>query len=477
MTKTRVYLRADGNSQIGLGHVHRLLALAEILNKEFDCIFVTRQPLPGIKQLIENACNGSVEISEQTQDDEITQILKELTGKEIIVLDGYKFDTKYQTSMASKGSVVVCVDDINAHPFKADVVINPAGGIDTSNYSLSETTSLLTGPRYAFVKKPFRDFFGTLRDHANSNLFICMGGADVNNLTLTTLKTCIHAPFQSLHIVIGEAYRHEHSLREFISSASKDVKLWKSVESGQLAEIMRDCGVAVCSSSGIAYEYLTIGGELYIIQTADNQSALYQYLISESFAFPFAEFRTPQQRVAYSRKKQLETFDGNSDKRLLKIFYKLDFKVHATQRRAVKGDLEALFNWANDPEARSQSFRSDQISLTDHASWFDHKLSDPNCIIFVFEYKGNAVGVVRFDVREETAISYSIDRSFRGRGWGQLMLESAIKSLKAQIHLPVKIIGFVKDTNESSKSIFRKLGFKELSTNLYPQALKYELTS
>ena len=38
MIKKKVVLRADGNSKIGLGHVYRLLALAEMLKEDFECV-------------------------------------------------------------------------------------------------------------------------------------------------------------------------------------------------------------------------------------------------------------------------------------------------------------------------------------------------------------------------------------------------------------------------------------------------------
>ena len=90
-------MRADGNSEIGLGHVHRLIALAEILKKDFNCIFVIRRPLPRIKELIMECCASLIEIEHVTTlEQEADELLQDLTGNEIIVLDGYQFDTAYQ---------------------------------------------------------------------------------------------------------------------------------------------------------------------------------------------------------------------------------------------------------------------------------------------------------------------------------------------------------------------------------------------
>ena len=40
--KQRVYFRADGHAKMGLGHVIRSLALAEMLKEDFDCYFIIR---------------------------------------------------------------------------------------------------------------------------------------------------------------------------------------------------------------------------------------------------------------------------------------------------------------------------------------------------------------------------------------------------------------------------------------------------
>ena len=60
MIKPKVYIRADGNSEIGLGHVIRSLALAEMLKDEFCCIFVTRFLTDYINTEACKACSGII---------------------------------------------------------------------------------------------------------------------------------------------------------------------------------------------------------------------------------------------------------------------------------------------------------------------------------------------------------------------------------------------------------------------------------
>src|SRR5690606_20724808 len=108
--KTRVFLRADGNARIGLGHVHRLLALSEILGGAFECIFVIKGGSDEIGQLLAQSCGDVINLPEETLKEEEIELLSRSTrGKEIIVLDGYGFDTGYQQQLREKGNAIVSI--------------------------------------------------------------------------------------------------------------------------------------------------------------------------------------------------------------------------------------------------------------------------------------------------------------------------------------------------------------------------------
>lgn len=470
--KTIVFLRADGNSKIGLGHVHRLVALSEILKDNFECRFIIYSPLPGIKALILKSCESIIELDVNLQSDELSRFV---TGEEIVVLDGYDFDTPYQQNVKLVGSPLVCIDDLHQHHFVSDVIINPAGGVDEDLYSKENATKLFVGPRFSLLKIPFLKAAKSKNKRAINSLFICMGGADPNNHTLLTLNHCLNFPFTSFNIVIGEAYEHKNALYNELKELNRDINILTNIESSRLAGVMKECSVAVCSASGIAYEYLSVSGELYIKQTAPNQTELYNYLLVNKLAFRFEDFRVSEDEVTQSLHKQREVFDGNSDKRILKIFNRLDFDFNASLRPVKASDLMTTLHWANDPELRSQSFNTDSITLEKHFAWFNTKINDPSAIFYVFEYKNTPIGQVRFDVHTEATISYAVDRDFRGRGWGECILQKAIIAFQNEWKLPVKIIGYVKQENVSSNIIFKNLGFAQYATQEYPNSYRYEL--
>lgn len=473
--KTRVLLRADGDSATGLGHLHRLLSLAQILQPEFTCVFLTRNAPASIREQIRSVCS-LVEVSASESTLEANVFKNMLTANDLVVLDGYSFSTSYQQTIKSAGCRLICIDDIHAYHFVADVILNPAGGVSEKMYSKDLHTQLKTGPAVAFLKKEFREASQWRSEQRkNHSLFLCMGGADPGNHTLSILQRFAQYSFDSIKVVIGEAYQYRESLLAFVQKANVQVEIFSNLLPAELVAAMKQCATAICSASGISYEYLSVGGVLYVEKTAENQSELYKFLTDEGLAFPVNSYPAGEETIKRSLERQAEIFDGHSDKRLLRIFYEQDFHLNVSVRRAVAEDLMIVLEWANDPETRRQSYRPDPISLENHSVWFNRKLNDPTCHLYIFEYKKVPVGMVRFDVGKDAIISYSLSREFRGRGWGMYMLMQAMDELAKVLPLPIAIVGYVKMENESSAITFEKLGFTCTPTDQYPESYKYEL--
>src|SRR5579862_8558861 len=97
MAKQKLIIRVDGGSDIGLGHISRCCALADMLKDHFEINFYTRTNSKSVINDIENYCNKvfilNNTISYKEEADNWIEFLK---GDEIVVLDGYSFITYYQ---------------------------------------------------------------------------------------------------------------------------------------------------------------------------------------------------------------------------------------------------------------------------------------------------------------------------------------------------------------------------------------------
>src|SRR5690606_30136060 len=174
---------------------------------------------------------------------------KYLSGEEIVVLDGYHFQTEYQRIIKNTGCKLVCIDDIHAYHFVADAVINHAPGLISDKYSGESCTKYFLGLKYALLRKPFR----TLPNEKNyqnrqENVFICLGGADPYNDTLKVVKRCESAGIlNTFYVVIGPAYNFKDELYEYVKSSKLDIELLFNVSAEKIAQCMQRCKYAITS--------------------------------------------------------------------------------------------------------------------------------------------------------------------------------------------------------------------------------------
>lgn len=85
-------------------------------------------------------------------------------------------------------------------------------------------------------------------------------------------------------------------------------------------------------------------------------------------------------------------------------------------RVANENDIQLLFDWANDPKVRENSFSTDYIQYADHIKWFTAIMNDKHRKQYIAEVNGQPVGQIRVAVDGEKAmIGYSVAKEFRGK--------------------------------------------------------------
>ena len=107
--KSIIYFRVDGDETIGLGHLFRCKAFAEVLGSHYECRLISR----ALSQRLKEQLAGSfLEISilpENAVENECIYF-QEIIGKEdLIILDGYHFDTSYQEALKTEGYDFFCI--------------------------------------------------------------------------------------------------------------------------------------------------------------------------------------------------------------------------------------------------------------------------------------------------------------------------------------------------------------------------------
>ena len=130
-------------------------------------------------------------------------------------------------------------------------------------------------------------------------------------------------------------------------------------------------------------------------------------------------------------------------------------------RKVTMADAKLLLDWRNESSVRNNSFHSEIIAYEDHVNWLTKKIADPSEIMQILMLGDTPVGQIRLSKDNEGfEISYSLDKEFRGRGYGKEIIRLAEREL-LKLSGCCNIRGLVKADNKASRQVFRTLGYRE----------------
>lgn len=458
-----IYIRCDGSPEIGLGHVVRCMSLAHMLTDDFSIHFYVLE----IPDSLENEIiqyGWEITVLEKEPD-----FLNKLTGNEIVVLDGYQFDSDYQKQIMSKGCKLVCIDDFHDQYFYADLVINHAPGVTVEDYEGESYTKYLLGPDYALLRPEFLN--SNSQEIKNSkgikNVFICFGGSDCKNLTAKVLSWLPSKDY-SVTVVLGNAYSHKGKLNQVIEER-EDLKiaLKNSLNGKEMRSELEKADLAIVPASGISLEALMVGVPTIIGHYTSNQVGMYEVLATRKGFYDAGDFSKFNFLDAFNSVTENYQCPENANpsnisKRLKSEFKKLRFQIELSVRKATEKDIDDLFEWANDPITRKNSYNQEKIDYDSHVKWVVNKLSDSDCLFLIFEnIKSQKIGFVRFDRDEQKnwVISINIAPSQRGKGYSVELLRRAIRYFTNKRGYEL-IKAYIKKINAASIKAFERAGFE-----------------
>ena len=339
----KLVFRADGNAQIGMGHVMRCLALADMLKDDFRMRFALVEPTSAVRSLIEKAGLSIINLPTSSQQ---ADFLAQIEPDEIAVLDGYTFDQTFQQSVRTRARKLVFIDDLVQGHQVADVVINHAGGLSEQDYEASDYTQFCLGPHYALLRPQFLQPAGFGPPPAHGPIFVSLGGADPQNTSAQVLEAIHHVdPTLPVHVVLGPFHPNRAAIDAF-QDQLPNLTIRQNLEVEQMVAELKNCSLAITACSTIAYEVCAINRPLIAVVTADNQARLAQFLSEKKLAlsvnFPtlltrltpvlaldqmlklaIQFFQFSPDTVADSLVNQRRFFDGRSPERFRRLFQTL----------------------------------------------------------------------------------------------------------------------------------------------------------
>jgi RimJ/RimL family protein N-acetyltransferase len=260
---------------------------------------------------------------------------------------------------------------------------------------------------------------------------------------------------------------------DLLQSLSKGIPMPSFILSGvDMPEMIQWADVAVLAGGTTCWEAAFLGLPFLTITLAENQRRVTEALSRHGVSGRLGWYEDVTEDRLSERLQRLMTdsdlrrrqsrigqrlFDGDGVARVVQEMRRRSIRV----RRVGEKDCPLIWEWANDPETRNASFQSGAIPWETHTRWFFKRLASPETVFFIVETDTAVpIGQIRFDVSKEAAeVSVSLDRRFRGRGMGGMVIQEGTTAFR-RMGNSCAIHAYVKHDNTRSMKVFLSAGYE-----------------
>lgn len=278
-----LYIRADGNTQIGMGHIMRCLSIAEAavaLGVEFKSVFL----------VADEGCCGMIEergfhviVLHTDYKNMMSELprLKKLLDQErdILFVDSYQADTAYFEAV-SELAFTVCLEDMG-EPYPVDLLINYnlyAPKLREKYRLNGKPLNTLLGAEYMPLRSVFqKDIEYHVKDKV-TDVMITTGGSDPYFAAGAFTDAFLSAERElyggndetsiTWHIVSGPFNAFADRLKETYGEYG-NVVIHEGLK--DLKALMKRCDVVLTATGSTVYEVSALGVPMIAFYFAENQ--------------------------------------------------------------------------------------------------------------------------------------------------------------------------------------------------------------
>lgn len=314
----RLWIRADGSAEIGLGHIMRTMAVAE---RARDRNLEVHYLIGGNRTVLRLVRDRG--FAAEFVGDRVDAVVERARPGDAVIFDGYSLSADLMGATREVGCRVAAIDDLGAGFFPVDVLLNQ-NPLEPHAYTLPSSSKMLLGPHYALVR---REFVGRRRlRHAARprTLVVATGGSDVAGLATMTVQIASARPaFDRIVLIVGPAA--DSSLTKLLRS---DVEILRAPP--DVGAVFDTADAAISAAGSTTWELLCMGIPTALVEVAANQAAIgvgvqeagAGMYIGKAVAYRDTFYRTLRQladpivRERLSR-RALDLVDGRGADRLL----------------------------------------------------------------------------------------------------------------------------------------------------------------
>lgn len=291
----KIVFRVDSSTQIGSGHLMRCLTLAERKRKKYqaDVIFIMRDLEGNLIDLVEKKGFKSIilpqsnivynlndyekwlTVPQNVDAEEVKKILQVIGQVDLLVVDSYAIDIKWETIARPFVKQIMVIDDLANRKHDCDVLLDQNFYLDKeSRYNdlVPIYCKLYLGPEYALLREEFYEVKKNLRkrDGNIKNILVFFGGSDITNETMKALKAIIMLDRKDItvNVIVGQSNQHKDMIASF---CNKYDYMNYYCQVNNIAELMNEADLSIGAGGSSTWERLFLELPSIVISVADNQ--------------------------------------------------------------------------------------------------------------------------------------------------------------------------------------------------------------
>lgn len=273
-----LYIRADGNTTIGMGHVMRCLSIAEaaysltgkrpvFISADDTCLSMIESR--GFEAVV-------LHTDYREMESELPRLSKLLEKNDSILVDSYQATVVYYRQLKNLCRVA-CMEDMG-EPYPVDLLINYNiyGPEFRQSYEQNRGTGIapdkvLLGVQYMPLREAFRQDITYQIRNAVTDVMITTGGSDPY-FAAGALTDCLINSKEITgviyHVVSGPFNRFTGELRANYNTV-ENVVIHESVQ--DMKALMKQCDVVITATGSTIYEVSALGVPMICFYFAENQ--------------------------------------------------------------------------------------------------------------------------------------------------------------------------------------------------------------
>ena len=273
-----LYVRADGNGKIGMGHIMRCVSIAkEIMKKGYEVKFLLASNEPTDVLRDANIPYSLLNTTYTQMEEELDMLTEILSEDDKILVDSYYVTNKYLLCLKNICAVFY-MDDVHSFEYPTDMIIN---GNIYGNREKYVAKKVLGGCQYA----PLRSEFKQAREKRKpQKILLTTGSSDPFGLTEKITKRILEDELlmqQEVDVICGK-YNASYDALKKIEERHKNIRVHRNVS--DMWEYMKTAMLAISAGGTTMTELGCMGVPIVCFSFVDNQDNIVRTFAEDGYA-------------------------------------------------------------------------------------------------------------------------------------------------------------------------------------------------